>query len=139
MNKHELVALAFEAREHSYSPYSGFRVGAAVLTAKGGVYQGSNVENASYGATICAERSAALKAVYDGERKLTAIAVVGMPDNVSAEDAAYAFPCGLCLQFLHEFAAQDMKIYVARTPNDIIETSLGQMMPYHFGSQQLSE
>ena len=79
MDKQELIKLAFEAREHSYSPYSGFCVGAALLTSGGKVYQGCNVENASYGAAICAERNAAMKAVYDGERRFEAIAICGYP------------------------------------------------------------
>ena len=73
MEKTELVRLAIEARESSYSPYSNFRVGAALLTAGGKVYQGCNVENASYGAAICAERNAALRAVFEGERRFSAI------------------------------------------------------------------
>ena len=92
MNKQELVRLALEARAHSYVPYSHFRVGAALLTASGKVYQGCNVENASYGDTICAERTAALRAVYEGEQRFSAIAVAGFP-----EDMAFSFVIGVNL------------------------------------------
>lgn len=137
MDKHELVRLAFEAMEHSYSPYSNFQVGAALLTADGTVYQGCNVENASYGAAICAERTAALKAVFDGKRVFKAIAVVGAHRDSAPEEASYAYPCGICRQFLREFAAPDMKIYVARTPDEILESTLWDMLPHSFGPEDL--
>ena len=97
-------ALALEARNHSYAPYSHFGVGAALLTESGKVYQGCNVENASYGGTICAERNAALRAVYEGERRFTAIAVAGFPDNCLEEDRGIRLslrylpsgPAGIC-------------------------------------------
>jgi cytidine deaminase len=97
MSDEELVRLALKAKENAYCPYSGFHVGAALLTFDGKVYTGCNVENASYGATNCAERTAIFKAVSEGERKFSAIAI--MSDN--EED--YTYPCGICLQVMNEF------------------------------------
>ena len=99
-----LVRSAVEAAKHSYSPYSGFPVGAAVLTDKG-IYTGTNIENASYGATICAERVAVCKAVSEGAKSVLALAVY-------TNAADYAFPCGMCLQVLSEFA-KDIPVVVA--------------------------
>lgn len=96
MDDMELYRIAEEARENAYAPFSGFRVGAALLTEEGRVYTGVNVENSSYGATICAERTAFVKAISEGERKFQAIAI-------SAGDAP-SIPCGICRQFMLEFA-----------------------------------
>jgi cytidine deaminase len=103
MNDSELAALASEIKETAYAPYSRFKVGAALLTASGKVYTGINIENASFGATNCAERTAVFKAVADGERELTAIAVAGYGED-------YLFPCGICRQVLAEFGKRDMKV-----------------------------
>lgn len=137
MDRNELVRLALEARSHSYAPYSHFCVGAALLTGSGKVYQGCNVENASYGGTICAERNAALRAVYEGERRFTAIAVAGFPDNCPEEARGYAYPCGICRQVLREFAAPGMKVYIARTEEDVVETTLEELLPMSFGPEDL--
>ena len=138
MDKKELVRLAIEARESSYSPYSNFRVGAALLTSGGKVYQGCNVENASYGAGICAERNAALRAVFEGEKRFAEIAVVGWHRDAKPEERGYAFPCGICRQFLREFCdPKQMKVYVARTPDDVLEATLEDMMPHSFGPEDL--
>jgi len=102
MNYDELINEAILAKEESYSPYSKFRVGAALLGASGKIYRGCNVENASFGATICAERTAMVKAVSEGERKFRAIAVV-------SDSPDYTPPCGICRQFLSEFGI-DMKV-----------------------------
>ena len=133
--KKELVAAAFAARAQSYAPYSDFCVGAAVLTESGHIYQGCNVENASYGATVCAERTAALQAVFHGDRVFTAIAIVGGERN--AETLGYAYPCGICRQFLREFAAPHMKVYVAASLDEIVETTLEELLPHAFGPQSL--
>ena len=136
MDKKELVRLAIEARESSYSPYSNFRVGAALLTSGGKVYQGCNVENASYGAGSCAERNAALRAVFEGEKRFSEIAVVGWHRDAKPEERGYAFPCGICRQFLREFCdPKQMKVYVARTPDDVLEATLEDMMPHSFGTK----
>ena len=138
MDKKELVRLALEAQEHSYVPYSHFRVGAALLTESGKVYQGCNIENASYGATNCAERTAAFRAVFDGETHFAALAVAGFPKDCPVEDRGYAYPCGICRQVLREFALPGMKIYIARTEDDFIETTLEELLPLSFGPEDLS-
>lgn len=138
MDKHELVRLALEARARSYSPYSNFQVGAALL-ADGKVFQGCNVENASYGAAICAERNAALQAVYDGKRKFEAIAVAGYAKDAAPDEIGYAFPCGICRQFLREFAVAGMKVYVAKSLDDIYETTLEALLPDSFGPEDLGK
>lgn len=134
MEKTELVRLALEARAHSYAPYSQFKVGAALLSGDGAVYQGANVENASYGATVCAERVAALRAVYDGHRRFAAIAIAGFADE---GERGYAHPCGICRQFLREFAAPGMKVYVAKTEADAREYTLEELLPESFGPEAL--
>ena len=136
MKNEILIAAAFKARESSYSPYSNYRVGAAILTSAGKIYTGSNVENASYGGSICAERSAAVKAVNDGERCFTAVAVAGALSG--SESGDYSYPCGICRQFLREFAAPDMRILVAKTRDDVLDISLEQLLPYSFGPDNLS-
>lgn len=102
MNYDELINEAILAKEESYSPYSKFRVGAALLATSGKIYRGCNVENASFGGTICAERTAMVKAVSEGERKFKAIAVV-------SDNPDFTPPCGICRQFLAEFGI-DMKV-----------------------------
>lgn len=96
MTSKDLVLHARQAMEHAYAPYSGFRVGAALVTKKGTVYTGCNIENASYGATICAERTAISKAVSQGEREIESIAIV-------CSEGRKAYPCGICLQVMSEF------------------------------------
>ena len=98
MNNKELIDLAIEAREHAHVPYSHFKVGAALLTKTGKVYQGANMECSSYGMTVCAERVALVKALYDGEREFQRIAVVGGMNSLE-----YTSPCGACRQFLSDF------------------------------------
>ncbi|MDL2293147.1 cytidine deaminase [Ruminococcaceae bacterium OttesenSCG-928-D13] len=137
MDGKQLVELAFQARESSYSPYSGFAVGAALLCASGKVYLGCNVENASYGAGICAERTAAVKAISEGERRFAAVAVVGFPAGKQPEDAGFAWPCGICRQFLREFAAPGMKVYVAKG-DEIRESTLEDLLPNSFGPEDLA-
>ena len=103
MTKEELVALAVEAMGHAYVPYSGYQVGAALLTSDGRVYQGCNIENASYTPTVCAERTAFFKAVYDGVRDFSAIAVVG---GKNGEITGFFPPCGVCRQATREFCRE---------------------------------
>ena len=101
----ELLDRAIKAREHAYVPYSGFKVGAALLTKSGKIYEGANIENASFSLTNCAERTAFFKAVYDGEREFEAIAIVGGKD-----DLVFCPPCGACRQVMNEFCKGDFKI-----------------------------
>lgn len=95
----KLIAAALEARKNSYSPYSGFSVGAALMTSDGSVFTGVNIESASYSMTVCAERTAIFKAVSEGRRDFTAIAIVGGREEVSD----YCYPCGACRQVMTEF------------------------------------
>ncbi len=117
----ELVNLAKEARSHAYVPYSGFSVGAALLCKDGKIYQGCNIENAAFGPTVCAERTAFFKAVYDGERDFEAIAVVG---GRAGEEITGLFPpCGVCRQVMREFCDLDFKLYLGRE-NDLFITKV---------------
>lgn len=123
--KGRLLAMASEAREHAYAPYSNdFKVGAAVLTEDGSIFCGCNVENASFGATICAERVAIFKAVCEGYRKIIALALV---TDSSDPDS----PCGLCLQVLTEFG-KDTDVIMANTKGDIKLSTLNKLMPKSF-------
>ena len=123
MSKELLCKAALEARENSYSPYSGCRVGAALLADSGKVYLGANVENAAFSPTICAERSAFAAAVSAGERSFFAIAVTG---------GEKAFPpCGVCRQVMSEFCSPDFKIYVV-AGDECREYTLGELLPEAF-------
>ena len=128
MKPEELMALAKEAMTHAYVPYSGYKVGAALLCADGTVYQGCNIENAAYSPTNCAERTAFFKAVYDGHRDFTAIAVCGGKDG--AITGAFP-PCGVCRQVMREFCGDDFRIYLVNDKG--FETvTLAQLLPYGF-------
>ncbi|MGE5389667.1 MAG: cytidine deaminase [Deltaproteobacteria bacterium] len=124
MTVEELVAAAEAAREQAYAPYSGFRVGAALLTGEGRVYTGANVENASYGLTVCAERIAVFKAVTSGERDFSMIALAGSGQG-------YIYPCGACLQVLVEFAPS-LKVIITDEKRQRKEYNLNEMLPRHF-------
>ncbi len=124
MDNVQLIELAKEARKFSYAPYSNFHVGACLLTKGGKTYLGCNIENSSYGATNCAERTAVFKAVSEGERTFTKIAIVGENDN------ELTFPCGICLQVLWEFMPEG--IVVLEGPEGIVEYPLRDLLPYGF-------
>ena len=131
-----LIINAFEARTKSYCKYSGYAVGAALLTSDGEIYRGCNVENSSYGATICAERCAALKAVSEGSNEFKAVAIVGgMKDAKELKD--YAYPCGVCRQFLSEFAAPDMTVIVAKSIDEKKVFTLGELLPESFSGDSI--
>ena len=128
-----LMASAVAAREFSYSPYSGYRVGAALLGADGRIYTGCNIENAGYSPTNCAERTAVFKAVSEGEREFTAIAVVGgSGDTLNAA----CTPCGVCRQVLAEFCAADMPVILG-TPENLRVLTLGDLLPFAFTKKNL--
>ena len=131
-----LIINAFEARTKSYCKYSGYAVGAALLTADGEIYRGCTVENSSYGATICAERCAALKAVSEGSKEFKAIAIVGCMKN-AAELKDYAYPCGVCRQFLSEFGSPDMTVIVAKSIDDKKIFTLGELLPERFSADSI--
>lgn len=130
MEPKKLCQLAIEAMGHAYVPYSGYKVGAALLCADGTVYQGCNIENAAYSPTNCAERTAIFKAVYDGHRDFTAIAVCGGKDGVITG----AFPpCGVCRQVMREFCKDDFLIYLVKESG--YETvTLAQLLPFGFNA-----
>lgn len=135
MTPNELVKLALEARKQSYCPYSNFAVGAALLTKSGKIYQGCNIENVSFTPTICAERTAFFKAVYDGEREFEAIAVVGAPADKEPDD--FCAPCGVCRQVMREFCKDDFKVYLGKADGTYLEASLIEMLPFGFSEQNL--
>ena len=129
----ELMKLAVEAREMAYAPYSHFRVGAALLAKSGKVYKGCNVENAAYSPTNCAERTALFKAVSEGEREFTAIAIVGGMDETIADFCA---PCGVCRQVLAEFCDKDFRLILGN-PDNVKACSFEEILPFAFGKGDL--
>ena len=131
----ELLLKAIEARKMAYAPYSDHKVGAALVGKSGKIYLGCNVENAAYSPTNCAERTAIFKAVSEGEREFTAIAIVGGLGDTLSEICA---PCGVCRQVMAEFCDGDMKI-VLGTPEKVVVTTLSELLPYSFGRANLSE
>ena len=134
MTNRELMELAVSAREYAYAPYSRFRVGAALLAKNGKVYTGCNIENAAYTPTNCAERTAIFKAVSEGVKAFTAIAIVGGKEENPAELCA---PCGVCRQVLAEFCDEDMRILLG-TPENIREYTLAELLPFSFGKGDLA-
>ena len=133
MKPEELLKLAVEAMDHAYVPYSGYRVGAALLCADGTVYQGCNIENASYTPTICAERHALFQAVYHGKREFTAIAVVGGKDGVIT---GFCPPCGVCRQVMREFCADDFRIYLGGVGETYEVHTLAELLPFSFSAER---
>ncbi len=128
MIKEQLVSMAKEAMMNAYSPYSGYKVGAALLCKDGSVYTGCNIENAGYSATNCAERTAFFKAVSEGKREFTSIAICGGKDGVL--DGEFP-PCGVCRQVMQEFCKDEFLIYLAS--KDGIETyTLKELLPMSF-------
>lgn len=135
MDKKELVKEALAAREFAYTPYSKFNVGAALLCKNGRVFRGCNIESASYTPTNCAERTAFFKAVSEGEREFSAIAIVGGP--AGAPPADFCYPCGVCRQVMAEFCGRDFKVYIAKSESEIREYSLDEIIPFAFTQEDL--
>ena len=131
----ELIRAAFKARSFAYTPYSHFKVGAALLAKNGMVYTGSNIENAGYTPTNCAERTALFKAVSEGVREFDAIAIVG--SKVGETNTLVTGPCGVCRQALYEFGGPGLTVIMARSEDDYIVTTLGDLLPYGFGPANL--
>ena len=131
----ELIGKALSMRERSYCPYSGFSVGAALLTGEGKIYGGCNIENASYSVTLCAERTAIAKAVSEGERNFTAIAIAGGKDTVPD---GYSFPCGTCRQYMREFCGSSFIVIVARSAQDYKIFTLRELLTNSFGPENLA-
>lgn len=130
INEKELISIAMKYREKAYIPYSNFHVGAAVLCDDGKVYGGCNIENASFGATNCAERTAIFKAVSEGSTSIKAIAIVG-------DLKEYTFPCGICRQVIVEFASEDIEIYCAKNENDYKKFTMNEILPGAFTKEAL--
>ncbi len=125
-----LIEKAKEAQLKSISPYSNFRVGAAIETDEGKIYLGSNIENASYSLTICAERTAIFNALLSGERKFKRLALVSDSENIIA-------PCGACRQVLAEFCNQDFEIIMTNTKGEIKIATLDDILPFSFSKKDL--
>lgn len=132
MNNKDLAIKAMEARERAYAPYSNFKVGAAVLTEDDAVYTGCNIENASYGATNCAERTAIYKAVSEGHKVIKAIAIVG-------DMSTHTYPCGICRQVIAEFASKNIEIILVKNENDYIVKTLNEILPGAFTKEDLNK
>ena len=128
MDKKELCNIAIDATNKSYSPYSGCKVGAALLTKEGKIYTGCNIENASFSPTICAERVAFLKAVSEGEREFCAIAIAAKKGDTLSTFT----PCGVCRQVMSEFCDDDFTILVVTGENSFEEYTLADMLPHSF-------
>lgn len=129
MTPEALVQEAIQAMQNAYVPYSGFKVGAALLTKAGKVYRGCNIENAAFGPSNCAERTAFFKAVSEGERNFAAIAVVGGKDGIVTDIFP---PCGVCRQVMQEFCAPDFMIYMGRGDGSYEPVRLDALLPYGF-------
>jgi cytidine deaminase len=129
MEPKQLVEFAMKVKENAYVPYSNFRVGAALLTKSGKVYTGCNVENASFGATNCAERTAIFKAVSEGEREFSAIAINGDMES-------FTFPCGICRQVMLEFS-KDLIIYLSNKNGDYRKYSIQDLLPGGFTGEDM--
>ena len=135
MTPEQLVREALEAMHFAYVPYSGFTVGAALLTKSGKVYRGCNIENAAYGPSNCAERTAIFTAVFEGKREFEAIAVVGGKDGVASD---FFPPCGVCRQVMAEFCdPKAFRVLMARTETDYRECSLEEVLPFGFTKEEL--
>ena len=129
----ELIKTAIEARKRAYAPYSGFFVGAALLTADGRVFTGCNIENAAFTPTNCAERTAFFKAVSEGVRAFEAIAVVG---GKGEEPSEFCAPCGVCRQVMAEFCSPDFRIVLGNEKNQTVYT-LSDLLPASFSKSDL--
>ena len=138
MTNAELILEAKKARERSYAPYSKYMVGAALLTKSGKVYHGCNIENAAYGPTNCAERTAFFKAIYDGERAFEKIAIVGAMEGKEANDTCA--PCGVCRQVMMEFCdSESFQIVLVDGEEKHMVFTLKELLPYGFGPANLTE
>ena len=148
MDAKQLVQEALQARKMAYTPYSNFKVGAALLTKAGRIYHGCNIENAAYSPTNCAERTAFFKAVSEGEREFEAIAIVGFKDGAASQDGTeshkqpgpedYAYPCGVCRQVMREFTdPAQFQVIVAADEEHYKICTLEQLLPESFGPANL--
>lgn len=136
-----LIREAIAARKKAYTPYSGFKVGAALLTKDGKIYTGCNIENAAYSPTVCAERTAFFKAVSEGDYSFEAIAIVGWQDEASkggSDKPGFAYPCGVCRQVMMEFCdPESFRVIVAAAEDDFTVHTLEEILPHGFGPGDL--
>lgn len=135
INVKHLIEQAIDARTRAYTPYSHFKVGAALLTKDGKIFKGCNIENAAYTPSNCAERTAIFKAVSEGEREFAAIAIVGSMEGET--NTLPTGPCGVCRQVMAEFCSLDMPVIIAKTPEDYVQMTLGELLPLSFGPANL--
>lgn len=131
MDYKELIKTAIEYKKRAYCSYSNFQVGSAVLFTSGKIYGGCNIENASYGATNCAERTAIFKGISEGEKEIEAIAIVGDLNTLT-------YPCGICRQVIAEFASKNIKIIIAKNQDEYIVKSLEEILPAAFNKEDLN-
>jgi cytidine deaminase len=132
MEYKELIKTAIKYRERAYCGYSNFHVGSAVLFESGNIYGGCNIENSSYGATNCAERTAICKGISEGEKEIKAIAIVG-------DSKTFTYPCGICRQVIAEFAAKDIEIIIAKNEDEYIIKNLEEILPSAFTKEDLNK
>ena len=135
MTPEKLVSMALDAMQHAYAPYSGYKVGAALLCKDGSVVCGANIENAAYGPSNCAERTAIFTAVFEGKRDFAAIAVVGGKDGVASD---YFPPCGVCRQVMQEFAP-NLTVICLNGKGEAKTFALKELLPYGFDNRWLPE
>ncbi len=134
MTPEQLMEQAKEAMTHAYAPYSGYKVGAALLCKDGSVYLGCNLENAAFSPTVCAERTAFFKALYDGHREFAAIAICGGKEGVITKASP---PCGVCRQVMAEFCKEDFLIYLTDETGQIATYKLSQLLPLGFSATSM--
>lgn len=136
MNNKELIEKALEARKLSYSPYSGFSVGAALLCDDSSVFTGCNIENSAFSPTVCAERTAFFKAVSEGKKSFVKIAVVGGNSDIETPEN-YCSPCGVCRQVMKEFCSSDFEIIMAKNADDYKIMTLSDLLPESFDKREV--
>lgn len=134
MTKEELIEKAKQASGNAYVPYSGFTVGAALLAKNGRVYLGCNIENAAYGPTNCAERTAFFKAISEGEREFSAIAIVG---GKNKDFSSFCSPCGVCRQVMSEFCDSDFTVILGKSDSEYKSFTLGELLPLSFSGKNI--
>ena len=131
----ELIQTALDARKNAYAPYSHYQVGAALLSSDGTIYSGCNIENASYGATNCAERTAFFSAVSEGKRDFLAIAITGGLEGEEISD--YVVPCGICRQIMQEFCGDDFQVIVAKSTENFRQYPFSEILPFGFDGDKI--
>ena len=134
----KLIDTAIEQLKFSYTPYSNFKVGAALLTKSGKIYTGCNIENAAFTPTNCAERTAFFKAISEGQKDFTAIAIVGNKAGIKPGDGDYCAPCAVCRQVMAEFCdLKNFKVIIAKSTEDYLEYTLDELLPLAFTGKNL--